>query len=89
MTQVKMTIFTQSNCPKCPAVKKIVNDMKIEKQFTLTELDAASDEGYFEAIKHNIMSTPAVVIETEKETKKLAGDITKEQLEKMMKEING
>ena len=54
--------------------------IKMEKQFTLTELDAASDDGYFEAIKHNIMSTPALVFETEEGEQKLVGDITREQI---------
>ncbi|MEM0372312.1 MAG: thioredoxin family protein [archaeon] len=89
MAQLKMTLFTQANCPRCPAVKKIISDLKLEKQFTLIELDAASDEGYFEAVKHNIMSTPALVLENDKEEQKLVGDITAEQITSKIRQLGG
>ena len=89
MAQLKMTLFTQTNCARCPAVKKALSDLKLEKQFTLTELDAASDEGYFEAIKHNIMSTPALVFETEAGEQKLVGDISQEDIINTMKRLGG
>lgn len=89
MTQMRMTLFTQANCPRCPAVKRIISELKLEKQFTLMELDASSDEGYFEAVKHNIMSTPALVFETEKGEEKLAGDISKEDITEKMKQLGG
>lgn len=89
MAQMRMTLFTQANCPRCPAVKKIINEMKLEKQFTLTELDAASDEGYFEAVKHNIMSTPALVFETEDGEGKLVGDISKDDITAKIKALGG
>ena len=89
MAQVKMTLFTQTNCPRCPAVKKIIKEMKLEKQFTLTELDASSDEGYFEAVKHNIMSTPALVFETEAGEQKLVGDISQDDIVSTVKRLGG
>ena len=89
MTQKKLTVFTQANCARCPAVKKAIEELKLEKQFTLTELDASSDEGYFEAIKHNIMSTPALVFETEQGAEKLVGDISKEDIVNLTEKING
>jgi glutaredoxin len=90
MAQMKMTLFTQTNCPRCPAAKKVVQELKLEKQFTLTELDAASDEGYFEAIKHNIMSTPALVITNEDGTEqKISGDFNKDAIISKIKELGG
>jgi glutaredoxin len=85
-----MTIFTQDNCPRCPAVKKVVNELKLEKQFTLNEVNAASDEGYFEAIKHNIMSTPAIILTRDDgfETK-LVGDISKDAIISKINELGG
>ncbi|NYZ80132.1 thioredoxin family protein [Candidatus Micrarchaeota archaeon] len=89
MTQMKMTLFTKADCPRCPAVKRIINEMKLEKQFTLTELDAASDEGYFEAVKRNIMSTPALILETESGEQKLTGDITADAITAKIKQLGG
>lgn len=57
---MKIKIFWQENCPNCPKVKELGEEL--EKEFTVQYFDVNSVDGLAEASYHDIMSTPSVVI---------------------------
>ena len=59
-------IFTRAKCPKCPAVKKIGMELKMEGVSVLN-YDLDTMDGLAEASFYSILSTPSIVIEDEEE----------------------
>ena len=58
---MNIKIFTQENCPNCPAVKAIGE--KLEKEgCSISYNDIMSIEGLSESVYHNVLSTPSIVI---------------------------
>ena len=57
---MKLKVFTQPSCPKCPAAKKTV--MQIEGKFRVEYYDIKTEDGLAEALSYDIMSTPSMVI---------------------------
>jgi glutaredoxin len=82
-------LFTQPNCPRCPGVKKIVEELRTMNGFNLREVNAMTDDGMLEAISHNLMTTPAIVINNDAEEVKLVGNIAKEDVIATIKRLGG
>jgi glutaredoxin len=57
---MKLKVFTQPTCPKCPAAKKTVE--QIEGKFNVEYYDIKTEDGLAEALSYDIMSTPSMVI---------------------------
>ena len=87
MSQVRITLFTQPDCPKCPAAKKAVEELKQEKGFEVEEINTKTDEGYFRAIEHNLLSTPAVVIGGTVKPITITGQIDKKRIVSTLEEM--
>lgn len=66
---VRLILFTAKKCPKCPAAKKIVEDvvcelnLKPEADYILLNID--DDENMITALQYQVASTPSVVIDGE------------------------
>jgi len=70
--QAKITIYTQPNCPKCPAAKELVREVSREKGIELREVDISTDDGMFDAVSHNVMSTPTVIVKSKGQFERLS-----------------
>ena len=66
---MKLTLYTQPNCPRCPATKALVSEVCREKGMEVEEVDISTDEGMFDAVSHNVMSTPSIVAKSRSEFK--------------------
>ena len=50
-------LFYSENCPGCPPVKNYLRQLNMDGE----EIDASTDEGFAQAIKHQITGTPTVL----------------------------
>ena len=57
---MKVKVFTQPTCPKCPAAKQTVK--QIEHKATVEYFDIKTEDGLAEALNYNVWATPAIVI---------------------------
>lgn len=59
-----LRLFTQPNCPKCPAAKELVNTLKNRRNdITIEILDLAKINNLTFALTMQIASTPSFVID--------------------------
>jgi len=68
---IKIKVFTQEQCPKCPPAKRL-GEKLAEKGKPVEFIDVKKVEGLTEAILHNILSTPSIVV-VDHNGKELAG----------------
>jgi glutaredoxin len=87
MTQLRITLFTQPNCPRCPGVKAALDELRAQRTFEYRELNTATDEGMYEAVGYNLMTTPAVVIGNTVREIKLVGEIDKKRIISTLEEL--
>ncbi len=59
---MKIHLFTQQNCPKCPPAKAMVSEITSEREVEVSEFDVETIDGMAEAAYYGIMSTPSVVL---------------------------
>ncbi len=64
-------IFTKAKCPKCPAAKQILAELKKEG-VSVHHYDLDTIDGLAEASFYGILSTPSILIE-DGEEKEIAG----------------
>jgi glutaredoxin len=57
---MKIKIFWQKNCPRCPEAKNV--GKQLEKEAEVQYFDVDSVDGLAEASYYNIASTPSTVI---------------------------
>ena len=57
---MKLKLFTQPTCPKCPAAKDVVK--KVEHKVKVEQYDIKTEDGLAEALGYDIMATPSIVI---------------------------
>ncbi|MGV8141268.1 MAG: thioredoxin family protein [Candidatus Woesearchaeota archaeon] len=62
---MKLKVFTQPSCPKCPAAKKVVE--QFEDKLKVEYYDIKTEDGLAEALSHDIMSTPSVLVIDDKD----------------------
>jgi len=62
---MKLKVFTQPNCSKCPAAKKIVS--QVEDKFIVEYYDIKTEDGLAEALSYDIMATPSMVVINDKD----------------------
>jgi len=55
-----LKIFTQPNCPKCPAAKAVVK--QVENKVKIENYDIKTVEGLTEALEYDVLSTPSIII---------------------------
>ena len=83
---MKVKLFTQDNCPKCPAVKEAVRKIAGASNIELLELDISEVDGMAEAGFHGVMATPTTVVvdENEDEIASWRGDLNSEELSRVL-----
>ncbi|MFQ5800390.1 MAG: thioredoxin family protein [Candidatus Hydrothermarchaeales archaeon] len=59
---MKIQLFTQKDCPKCPLAKETLRELTAEREVDVCEFDVETVDGMAEAAYYGIMSTPAVVL---------------------------
>jgi glutaredoxin len=57
---MKLKVFTQPTCPRCPAAKQLVK--QVEHKFQVEFLDIKTEDGLAEALEYDIMATPSLVV---------------------------
>jgi predicted thioredoxin/glutaredoxin len=56
-----INIFTKKNCPNCPKAKALGEELK-KMGKNVEFFDVETPEGLAEALMHNVLSTPSVII---------------------------
>lgn len=69
---MKLKIFTQPNCPKCPSAKKLGQKMAKEGKLGVEWFDVTEVEGLAEASFYSVWSTPGLIV-VDDEGKEVAG----------------
>jgi thiol-disulfide isomerase/thioredoxin len=62
---MKLKVFTQPSCPKCPAAKKVV--AQVEDKFKVEYYDIKTEDGLAEALSYDVMATPSLIIVDDKD----------------------
>ncbi len=57
---MKLKLFTQPTCPRCPAAKQLVT--KVESKAQIEYHDIKTEDGLAEALEYDIMATPSIII---------------------------
>ena len=58
-----LKLFTQSNCPKCPKAKKLVEDLRIKNNdLRIEKYDITDVDGLAEASFYSVLSTPGIIL---------------------------
>lgn len=59
-----LKLFTQPNCPKCPAAHELVGQLKAnwDKNLQIEEYDVATTKGLAEASFYSVMATPNLIL---------------------------
>jgi thioredoxin-related protein len=66
-------LFTQPKCPRCPAAKALVHQLKIENcELKIEEYDVSTIDGLAEASFYSVLSTPGLILVND-QGKELAG----------------
>ena len=60
---MKIKLFTQDTCPKCPAAKKLCKELESRAQVEYH--DVRTEDGLAESLFFNVMSTPTIILEKE------------------------
>ena len=61
---MKLKVFTKTDCPKCPIAKEL--GQKIEKEGKTVEwFDLDQEEGLTEAVYFDVLSTPSLIVTDE------------------------
>jgi glutaredoxin len=82
-----LKVFTQPNCPKCPAAKKLIKELRSNnKELRIEEFNVSTVDGLAEASFYSVMATPGLVLcdDKDKTTCSWLGEVPslKEILEK-------
>ena len=61
---MKLKVFTKTDCPNCPAAKKLAE--KIEQEGKTVEwFDLDQEDGLTEAVYFDVLSTPSLIVTDE------------------------
>ena len=58
---MKLKVFTKTDCPNCPAAKKLAQMLE-NKGANVEWFDLDQEEGLSEAVFFDVLSTPALII---------------------------
>lgn len=51
-------LFSRDNCPRCPAAKKFITNLKLDFE----EFDVDTVDGLAEASYHEVLATPSIIV---------------------------
>jgi len=65
-----LKLFTQPSCPKCPAAKMLLAELKVQsttclparQEFKVEEYDVTTVDGLAEASFYTVMATPSILV---------------------------
>ena len=58
-----LKLFTKPDCPKCPAAKELVKQLRVAcYELKIEEYDISTVEGLAEASFYSVMSTPSIIL---------------------------
>lgn len=59
-----LKLFTQPNCPRCPAAKELVKKLTSSRvnELKVEEFDVSTVDGLAEASFYSVMATPSLVL---------------------------
>ncbi|MBD3310268.1 thioredoxin [Candidatus Woesearchaeota archaeon] len=83
---MKVKIFWQENCPKCPPVKELGEELK-QLGADVSAFDIKDVDGLAEAVNHDVMSTPSIILVDDdgNEVKSWTDNVPpKEEIEKIL-----
>jgi glutaredoxin len=60
---MKLTVYSGKNCPRCPAARKVCQEVAKEKSIDYE--DRNIEENMIEALQLQIASTPSIVLDDE------------------------
>ncbi len=60
MAKTKLTVFTLPECPKCPAAKKLVEEVGRDMGIDIDEVDLKED--MITGLQYGVASTPSVAV---------------------------
>lgn len=63
---MRLKIFTQPDCPKCPAAKKLGQKIDREGKVTVEWFDVSEVDGLAEASFYSVLSAPALILVDQK-----------------------
>jgi thiol-disulfide isomerase/thioredoxin len=81
-----LKVFTQPNCPKCPAAKALCAQIsKQQPKLKIEQYDVSTPEGLAEASFYAVLSTPSLILvdDNGKEVRSWRGEVPS------LKEISG
>lgn len=82
---IKITLIRPDGCGHCVAVKKTIENLKIDyPEITLEEIDMVSPEGMALVQKHHILSSPGILVNDEFFS---MGGAAERELKKKLEEI--
>ena len=61
-----LKIFTQLNCPRCPAAKKLGKEIEKEGKIKVEWFDVSIVDGLAEASFYSVLSTPGLILVDER-----------------------
>ncbi len=60
MARTRVTVFTMPECPKCPAVKELVEEIRKDLDIDIDEVDLQKDR--IMGLQYGVASTPSVAV---------------------------
>ncbi|MEE8403468.1 MAG: thioredoxin family protein [Candidatus Hydrothermarchaeaceae archaeon] len=60
MARTRVTVFTMPECPKCPAVKELVEEIRKDLDIDIDEVDLQKDR--ITGLQYGVASTPSVAV---------------------------
>lgn len=58
-----LKVFTQSNCPKCPAAKELVKQLRVTScELKIEEYDVSTVDGLAEASFYTVLAIPSLIL---------------------------
>ena len=58
----KITVFTATNCPKCPAAKKVCEEVAKQTGAEFKVMNIEEEDNMIVALQNQIASTPSIMV---------------------------
>ena len=73
---MKVKLFWQPNCPRCPQAKELLADYKSVELYNISEVD-----GLAEATYYDVMATPSIIVfdDNDNEVHAWRGDVPNQE----------
>ena len=65
MESMKLKVFTLPSCTKCPAAKKVAEEVAKAYKLEYEVIDMDTEGGRLTGLMHQVMSTPSIAIDDE------------------------